>query len=53
VVQDVWYFREKAGMAELFGAEARTTPISATTAVNTKRLTSRVLRYFITINPPE
>jgi len=51
-VHEVWYFREKAGMAELLGAEARATQMTATTAVITKGLISRV-RYFITISPPE
>jgi hypothetical protein len=51
VVQDVWYFLEKAGIAELLGAEARTTQAIATVAAKAKRLRS-ILRLFITMIPP-
>jgi hypothetical protein len=46
VVQDVWYFREKAGMAELLGAETRTTQTNAKTAQKATKLSLRTFLLF-------
>jgi len=51
-VQEVWYFRENAGMAELLGADANTDESTTKAATTAKKLLSRVW-YLITIDPPE
>ena len=52
MVQDVWYLREKAGIAELFGAEANTAQTTSKSAPAERKRPKSSLRLFITITAP-
>jgi hypothetical protein len=47
VVQDVWYFRENAGIAEVFGTDAKITQRTLTTAVILAKMLVSRTRFFM------
>lgn len=50
MVQDVWYFRENAGIAELFGTDPSITKKTATTPAKPPKMLVLTTRLFIRLS---